>query len=201
MNKIDVYTYLDSLNINTKYIDLSYYNLEMLPDLSKFRQLKYFNCQYNKLTNIDSLKNNPNLETIWCNNNLLTYIYNFDNLKVLDCSYNQITKFPNFKNIESIRCYNNPIHNLYSNIFNTYLGNFIFNDTNRKKLQILNNFKENYFYSKFKNNFRNILWEKIRKPKIEKFYHPDNLAKFLEEHGIDFLEEYNEDSLEFLDYW
>jgi hypothetical protein len=44
-------------------------------------------------------------------------------------------------------------------------------------------FKEMYYALKYKHHFRHLLWVKVREPKIRAKYHPDNLAKLLEEHG------------------
>ena len=44
-------------------------------------------------------------------------------------------------------------------------------------------FREVFYTLKFKQRFRFILWEKVRLPKIQNKYHPDNLNKMLELHG------------------
>jgi hypothetical protein len=52
-----------------------------------------------------------------------------------------------------------------------------------QKLVILKHFKEMYYTLKYKQQFRHLLWNKIREPKIRAKYHPANLEKMLEEHG------------------
>ena len=44
-------------------------------------------------------------------------------------------------------------------------------------------FKLLFWSLKFKTQFRNWLWEKVRLPKIEKMYHPNNLNELLNEKG------------------
>jgi len=52
-----------------------------------------------------------------------------------------------------------------------------------QKELILNRFKEMFYSLKYKQQFRHLLWAKVREPKIRAKYHPDNLAKMLEERG------------------
>jgi hypothetical protein len=44
-------------------------------------------------------------------------------------------------------------------------------------------FRELFYALKYKQQFRHVLWAKVREPKIRTKYHPDNLAKMLEQHG------------------
>ncbi len=55
-------------------------------------------------------------------------------------------------------------------------------DTNiiRQNIRILNKFRHLYYSLKFKKRFHDWLWIKVRLPKIESQYHPDNLYKLLE---------------------
>lgn len=43
----------------------------------------------------------------------------------------------------------------------------------------VNRVKHLFWSLKYKQKFRDILWKKIRLPKIEKHYHPDNLKELL----------------------
>ena len=43
----------------------------------------------------------------------------------------------------------------------------------------MNRFKELYYGLKYKAQFRYLLWVKVREPKIQQHYHPDNLIKRL----------------------
>jgi transcriptional/translational regulatory protein YebC/TACO1 len=49
-----------------------------------------------------------------------------------------------------------------------------------QKVRTLHNFRYLFYSLKYKSGLRNILWDKIRRPKIEAKYHPDNLQKLLE---------------------
>jgi hypothetical protein len=62
---------------------------------------------------------------------------------------------------------------------------------------ILNRFKEMFYALKYKQQFRHLLWTKVREPKIRAKYHPDNLAKMLE--GRDEIDMEHELDIEQLD--
>ena len=47
----------------------------------------------------------------------------------------------------------------------------------------LNRFRELFYALKYKQKFRDLLWTKVREPKIRAKYHPDNLVNLLEQHG------------------
>jgi hypothetical protein len=49
-----------------------------------------------------------------------------------------------------------------------------------QKVRTLHNFRYLFYLLKYKSGLRNFLWDKIRRPKIEAKYHPDNLQKLLE---------------------
>ena len=55
----------------------------------------------------------------------------------------------------------------------------------------INRFREMFYALKYKQRFRDLLWVKVREPKIRARYHPDNLAKMLEgrdDMGLDELD-------------
>jgi hypothetical protein len=65
----------------------------------------------------------------------------------------------------------------------------------RQEITIMNRFKELFYALKYKKQFRDWLWVRIREPKIRKKYHPDNLMKMLEgreEMTLDELDELHE---------
>lgn len=68
-----------------------------------------------------------------------------------------------------------------------------------QKETILTNFKEMFYALKYKQQFRHLLWEKVREPKIRAKYHPDNLAKMLEALQIGELDVDQLDAL--MDQW
>jgi hypothetical protein len=51
----------------------------------------------------------------------------------------------------------------------------------KKQIQKINKFREFYYSQKYKNQFRYLLWEKIREPKIIQKYHPSYLIQNLHE--------------------
>ena len=65
-------------------------------------------------------------------------------------------------------------------------------DTIKQKMKILNNFCHLYYCLKFKKQFRDLLWVKIREPKIRKRYSHDYLVEHLHE---------DTDLDQFLDNW
>ena len=64
----------------------------------------------------------------------------------------------------------NPVHQL---LFYSKRNIFFYNN------HILNKFRFTYYCLKFKKQFRYLLWEKIRRHKIESYYHPNNLEHIL----------------------
>jgi hypothetical protein len=66
----------------------------------------------------------------------------------------------------------NPIHEII-NSNDKYIIN--------KRVKILNNFKYLYYCLKFKKRFRDLLWVKVREPKIRKRYSYEYLIENLHE--------------------
>ena len=70
-------------------IDISGQRLTSLPDLSRFKNLKRFNCSNNQLTHLPSL---PSI------------------LQRLECSWNQLTHLPLLPStLQILECYNNQL--------------------------------------------------------------------------------------------
>jgi hypothetical protein len=92
----------------------------------------------------------------------------YPNLCKLYCSFNKIITIPQLNNLKEICISNNPIYKI------------VYNDLNQ--LKILNRFRYTYYCLRYKYKFMNLLWDKVRRPKIEKMYHPDCLVKFIESH-------------------
>ena len=85
--------YLDSLPDDVENINVSYKNLDYLPDLSIFKNLQYLFCHNNNLTSLPVLPDN--LKELNCYNNNLTSLPVLpENLKVLCCSDNSLTSLP-----------------------------------------------------------------------------------------------------------
>ena len=50
----------------------------------------------------------------------------------------------------------------------------------RKQINIINQFRELFYALKYKKQFLDLLWVRIREPKIRNKYHPNNLIAMLE---------------------
>ena len=59
----------------------------------------------------------------------------------------------------------------------------------KKNVKILNRFRHLYYCIKYKEQFKEWLWEKIRKPKIMEKYHPDCLLELLGDDDENLTEE------------
>jgi Leucine-rich repeat (LRR) protein len=117
---------------------------------------------------------NENLETLYCSLNRLTTLPHLnEKLELLHCQFNKLTILPKL-NEKLIACilYENPIFDIINN-------NNI--EIIKKNLKVLNNFRFLYYSLKFKKHLRDLLWVKIREPKIIKRYSHDYLVKNLHE--------------------
>lgn len=137
----------------------------LLTNIPQFSKLKELLCDYNRLTILPPF---PNLLFLECSGNNLTFISHYPKLLVLKCYENQITVIsllPRLLQL-SLGCRDNPIYNIIGN--------------NVGLLNIWNKFRHVYYSIKYKNKFMNWLWDKVRRPKIEQMYHPDNLLKLID---------------------
>jgi Leucine-rich repeat (LRR) protein len=178
--------YLNNLPDEVEKIDLSNKNLDELPDLSRFHNLKELHCENNRLTEIPTFPNLkilycnynqltslpilPNIEALYCNTNRLTSLPLLSNLKRLDCQNNRLTSIPTFPNLNTLQCANNKIW--------TVLGVLGYRDK-IQNLHKLNKFRHLYYSLKFKKKIRDWLWIKVREPKIKEKYSAFNLSKLL----------------------
>lgn len=174
--------------------------LRSLPPLPQ--TLEYLFCSYNPLNSLPTLPPNllnlycdktglyslpplpPNLLHLYCIGNNLTSLSAVPStLQKLYCSHNKLTSIPTLP--ESINgfayCYN-PIWESQRQIIRMHAAenqSSIF--ITIKQINTYNSFRHLYYSLKFKNQFRNWLWEKVRKHKIEKKYHPLYLIQNLDE--------------------
>jgi len=186
------------------FIDCEHNHLTEFPPLNE--KLRRLNCSYNYLTQLPVL--NYNLESLNCSNNELTQLPVLNRqLEHLSCSSNKITMLPLFTPfLVSIIFDKNPIYTTlyndeitcfdiqYYNIDNLDMDEdeyhaFIHEDQQRidnwtvelsQKVRTLHTFRFIFYSLKYKSCLRHFLWDKIRRPKIEAKYHPDNLHKLLE---------------------
>ena len=111
MNNKSITDYLNSLNRNVTVINISYYSLTKLPDLSRFKQVRFLNGSYNDLYFLPPLNNT--LIELNCSNNQLTFLPPLnDTLKVLICSNNQLTSLPDLNNLRQLYCNDNQLTSL-----------------------------------------------------------------------------------------
>ena len=162
-------TYLPPLNTNLRELVCCENQIQSLPPLPE--KLNTLWCYRNKLTQLPSL--NPYLLKLWCSENQLTSLPIFNlKLKVLVCDTNKLTSIPNLSPVlTNVVCFNNPIFKMISD------PNF---NIMRCNIQKLNRFKELFYCLKYKSQFRYLLWIKLREPKIQQYYHPENLLQLLD---------------------
>lgn len=186
-------TSLPELNHSLQDLDCTYNQLTSLPELNPSLQrfichnneltslpklnnsLKILNCDSNKLKSLPEL--NPSLQRLICSNNELTSLPKLNNsLYSLDCRDNKLTSLPELNSsLEFLYSHNNLFPSMF-HLFGYMPEDLKYCVNYRIKL---NSFKELFWSLKYKQKFRDILWKKIRLPKIEKQYHPDNLIELL----------------------
>jgi hypothetical protein len=129
-------------------------NLKKLPPLPP--SLRYLNCSNNDLTELPPFP--PNIQEVYCFQNRLSGI-----LPELPLSLS-IIRFDSKDN-----CF------IYRNQFISHI---------RSVHEKLRKFRFLFYCLRFKTRFRDWLWDKIRRPKIEAQYHPSRVAELLE-NGVD----------------
>jgi hypothetical protein len=115
---------------------------------------------------------NANLQKIYCYNNQLTSLQLNENLQALSCSYNHLTCLHLNEKLQTIVYNDNPIYK----IINSDVIDII-----KRKIRLLNQFRYLYYSLKYKKRFRDLLWIKIREPKIREKYSHDYLVEHLHE--------------------
>ena len=224
MPKFNIEKNLYSLPENTTNIDISCKGLYELPDITRFTNLLYLNCDDNQLTSLPTLPESlvylscdrnkirslpttlpANLQSLYCSCNQLTslpptlpvnlrelYITSNKltslpptlpaNLKHLYCDGNQLHSLPSAlpANLQHLHCSHNVLTSMpkLPESINSFA--YCFNPVWKIRKRI-NSFRYLYYSLKFKRQFKNWLWEKVRKPKIEKKYHPKYLMENLNE--------------------
>ena len=232
MPKFNIEKYLYSLPENTTNIDISYRGIYELPDITRFTNLQYLNCDDNNLTSLPELPEsliylschrnkirslpklpanlqylycsyNPllsfptilptNLEHLYCMSNQLTGLPALPaNLRHLYCADNKLTSLPELPaNLQHFHCQHNKLNSMPFLPKSISSFGYYFNPIWEIQKR-LNSFRYLYYSLKFKRQFKNWLWEKVRKPKIEKKYHPKYLMENLNE---------DNDLDGFLDHW
>ena len=176
---------------NLHEVNCSHNLLIMLPALNE--SIQEFFCNNNMLTSLPKLPDN--LKCLYCFNNRLTSLPKLNNtLRNLYCYKNKLTKLPPLNDsLRQLYCCNNnltilPLLNdglqtCYSNDNPIYdiLINYNNHDIDiiRNVIKQIHSFNFLYYSLKYKNKFRNLLWVRIREPKIKEKYSPENLNKLL----------------------
>lgn len=106
--------YLSEFEDNITFLDLSNKHLKILPDLSRFTNLRRLDCQFNRLIHLQHLPISlivlncshnrliqlpelpPKLRKLYCSNNQLIDLPNIYHkpLRDLNCSFNDLTQLP-----------------------------------------------------------------------------------------------------------
>ena len=161
-----------------------YCSFNELTSIPVLPELICLHCINNKLTHIPPLFN---LKYLCCSNNKISHIPILPNLNSLLCSFNEILIMPVLPNLNEICCGSNPICNIID--INTTMRYHlttasIAEEFNYKNSQ-LHRFRELFYALKYKTVLKRILWDRVRRPKIEAQYHPTQLVQFIQEHPED----------------
>lgn len=209
-------TVLPELPSHLVSFDCSRNYLTTLPELPESVVVLF--CFHNNLTRLPILT--KNIKYLHCYKNDLICLPELpEGLIGLDCSHNKLTSLPlMYMKLVMIIFNSNPIFDTlieqYKNtIHETYFrwnynGNFMSfrqyvssSDYTselsflKENIRVIHNFRYLFYTLKYKTKLRDLLWEKIRRPKIEKKYHPSNLQNILNTMSEE------DDLIEILDHW
>jgi Leucine-rich repeat (LRR) protein len=192
-------TCLPVLPKNLKSLNCSHNKIKRLTNLPE--KLITLQCHYNELTYLPELP--KNLEIIYCYNNRINCLPKLPyKLKVLYTSNNNLTSLPILpKSLYHLDCGENDIQYLpplpdhlgYFNYSNIPLFDVLIHNLNsmnpypqiKKNVNILNNCRNMIYAIKFKKQFREWLWLRVREPKIREKYHPKYFLNLKEEDDLD----------------
>ena len=107
--------YLKTMPEDTTHLDLSYFGLKRLPDISRFTKLELLDCSNNYITKLPTFSENTNLEILVCRHNLITEIHSLNfKLERLDCRYNLLVTLPSRwpPLLEFVSCSNNRLQSI-----------------------------------------------------------------------------------------
>ena len=112
MTKFNIETHLKNLPSNTQSINLRDKQLTYLPDLSRFKYLRYLDCSNNKLTSLPKL--NSKLINLDCSNNQITSLPELNTkLLYINCQHNQLTSLPELNTeLKYLNCHHNQLTSL-----------------------------------------------------------------------------------------
>ena len=168
----------------------SHTNITELPPLPP--TLTYLYCGRNNLSKLPPLP--PTLTYLYCASTQLTCLPPLpDGLLTLMCVSNEKLLFlpmlPAATN--AWRVYTNNPHLIYHQLSNIGIGAQSIKQLINAQNIILRRFKFTFYCLKYKRQLREWLWDKVRRPNVERRYHPDNVIRLLEEGvAIDDLDQY-----------
>ena len=111
----EIETYLNSLSEDILTLSIDSRRIKVLPDLTRFKNLKEFYCSDNKLKSLPALP--QSLEVLYCSYNKLTSLPTTlpQGLEILYCSNNKLTSLPDFTrfiNLKELYCSGNQFNSL-----------------------------------------------------------------------------------------
>jgi hypothetical protein len=177
-------------NTNLIMIECSFNNLILLPKFPN--TLIDLTCEKNKLIEVLDLPHS--VRTINLRHNNLKHINYFPNeSKFIYLSFNNLKSLPTIpKNVVELSCSDNKLIsmpeiksnitflNFECEVFGIYKGNNPENYKIINQINTINQFKSTYYHLLCKKKLRKWLWKRVREPKIQRMYHPDNLKKILD---------------------
>lgn len=184
---------------NLRILECFNNKIEDLPNLPD--SLETLICNNNKLRHLPSLPNN--LIRLECSENLISFLPILsDSLELLLCEYNQLSYLPDLPiSLKVIRFNYNPIyevlHDLKFIFIDNYTSSALYINIIRQNIKKINNFRFTYYLLKFKRGFWDLLWIKVREPKIREYYSPENLIIKLKE--INIYDENKDENMEIMD--
>jgi len=199
---IDLKNLTDFARSNNNIFDF----IQHVPDLSRFTKLKTFRLIHTyRVTTLPVLPDS--LERLECYGNALTQLPKLPkNLKSLYCWHNNLSELPSPlpENLEVLCCGRNPIDSLpilpeslycfdaQGNKYNSYIKLLFGNNisfislhnveelqTIKNKIKVFHNCKYIIYSFKCRKQFRKLLWEKVREPKIRRQFAPENIVDIL----------------------
>jgi len=209
---LSIEEYLNTIPSTCKMINISSKNLQVLPNLTRFKNLEILICDNNNITSLPKLNKNlkilvcnnnqlsnlprlpKNLEMLMCNNNNLSSLPKLnENLTVLNCNDNQLLCLPHLnRNLKILNCYNNllsmlPILNNRLTIILYYNNPIcdIISAIHITEIKTKINILNNFksLYYLLKHKQRFIKWYwRSQEQKIKNKYSPHNLIELLETH-------------------
>jgi Leucine-rich repeat (LRR) protein len=117
MSSFNIENYLNSLNEEITTIDVAYKNINYLPDITRFKNLRILICHCNILTTLPTLP--ENLQELYCQCNALTSLPTLpQNLKIMVCHTNQLAALPALpETLKKLSCDSNQLTSLPEELY------------------------------------------------------------------------------------